>query len=257
MDVAPTYEIKLQRASEHFNAFNEALDWWLKDNPYRITEQIDAHANRTEIVVVADRQPPERLSLMLGDAVQNFRSGLDYIVGDLARRNSGGHLMPRVESDLQFPITTSRSKFKGAVRQARLGLVAGRPAAHIQRMQPYRRGQDPLKHPLWLLHQLSNIDKHRRIPLLMSVVQSVQFDNIYVHSANSFEIGGGGPFEHKAVLASYSPADAKVDVNFGAVQVGVALGKGLPGQGHDPARVLADATTWIGTNIFTPLAAYL
>src|SRR5437870_5231633 len=99
----PAFQLKLQRTREHFGAFREAVQWWVESEPYRVEEQIDAQADRKEIVVVANSEPPARLSLILGDAIQNFRSALDYLVGDLARSYSGGYLMPAIEADLQFP----------------------------------------------------------------------------------------------------------------------------------------------------------
>jgi len=254
---APTYALKLRRASEHFDAFNQALKWWLDDKPYSVEEQINTEANCKELVVLAKSRPPERLSLMLGDCIQNFRSALDYLVGDLARA-AVGDLKPALERRLQYPITTSRANFKEAITSRRLVCVPPRAAATIQKLQPYRRGQDPKTHPLWVIHQLSNTDKHRRIPLLLSVVRSISFNEVYIEWAESAEIGiFSGPFEEKAVIARFRPADAKVNMDVGAVRVGIALGKGLPAAGEDPSAVLAQVTSAIGAAIFEPLAAYL
>lgn len=249
---------KLRRAREHAKALNDAVQWWLESQPYRIAEEIDTKTDTKEFVVIAERQPPVRLSLMLGDAIQNLRSALDYLVGDLARHNAGGHLMPKIESDLMFPITTSPGAFKHAVRrQARLGCVAARPAALIQRLQPYRHGQDPTAHPLWVLHQLSNIDKHRHLALLMSVVRGMSGQDIRIGSVNSFGYGKLGPFKDRAVIAYYSPADADVDMDLGQVAVGIALGDGLPGAGNDPRTVFGALFRFVGVEVVNPLADYL
>jgi hypothetical protein len=253
-----SFHLKLRRAREHFGAFNEAAKWWLETEPYRVAQEIDAEADTKQVVVIADRQPPERLSLMLGDAIQNLRSSLDYLIGDLARASSSGYLMPSIERDLQFPITTKRASLKGAVRhQARLRLVPLRAGALIQKLQPYRRGQNPATHPLWILHQLSNIDKHRRIPLLMAVVSSVDYDSVRVGSVGSLTMGGTGPFKHKAILLAYSPANADVDVNLGSVRVDIALGEGLPAAGQPVAAVVPSLFNLIHEQVIRPLTAYL
>lgn len=254
----PTFVKKLMRAGEHASAFNEAVEWWLEGKPYRLSVETDTETDTKEFVVIAERQPSDRLSLMFGDAIQNLRSALDYLVGDLARANAGGHLMPRVESDLQFPITTSRTKFKSAIRsQALLGCVAARPAAFIQRAQPYRYGQDPATHPLGALQQLSNIDKHRRITLLSSVVHGLMGESIRIGSVENLQYGRLGPFVDRAVIASYSPADADVDVQLGQITVGIAFGDGLPGAGSDPRQTLRRILDLIETEIMNPLTAYL
>jgi hypothetical protein len=253
-----TFLLKLRRAREHAKLFDEAVQWWVESEPYRIVEDVDPETDTKEIAVVVDRPLGPRLSLMYGDAIQNFRSCLDYLVGDLARSNAGGHLMPRVESDLQFPITTKRSNFKGAIRQGRLGCVHARPAALIQKLQPYRRGQDPATHPLWALQQLSNIDKHRRIPLMTSVVKALWGQNIEIpgHVAH-FTYGQVGPFKDRAVIASYSPSDAVVNMDFGSILIGTALGEGLPGVGQEPGGVLATIVEQVIANVIEPLATYL
>jgi hypothetical protein len=252
-----SFELKMRRAVEHLHAFNQTVYWWLRDHPYRIEQEIDAETGSAQVVVRAIRQPPERLSLMLGDAIQNFRSGLDHLVVDLARAHSGGHLMPRVESDLQFPITTSRTEFKAAyTARARLGCVPPRAAAFIQRMQPYRRGIDPAAHPLWLLQQLSNIDKHRRLPLLMAVVSGVSYENMRIEGTDHFQMGGTGPFKDKAVLLAWSPPDANVQVNLRSIEVDIALGEGLPGAGIVVNSAVQDSFQFIDARIVAPLAEY-
>lgn len=249
---------KLRRTREHTKAFDEAVQWWLESEPYRIAEEVDVETDTKQFVVIAERQPPVRLSLLLGDMIQNLRSTLDYLVGDLARHNAGGHLMPRIEADLMFPITTSREKFKDAVRrQARLGCVAARPAALIQRLQPYRHGQDPATHPLWVLHQLSNIDKHRHLALLMSVVTGMAAQDIRIESVNSFTFGMLGPFKDRAVLAEYSPANANVHMDLGQVAVDVALGDGLPWAGRDVRGAFRELFGFVAAGVLNPLAAYL
>jgi hypothetical protein len=257
-----SFELKLQRAREHFGAYREALQWWFEGQPYRIEEQIDTEADRKEIVVIADEQPPARLSLMLGDAIQNFRSALDYLVGDLARKNSNGVLDDKIERKLQFPITTSRDNFRSEAgrsgkRKGRLSLVPLTAAAHIQRVQPYLRGEEALGVSLRILQELSNVDKHRRLPLLLSVVESIDFSEAVLGPARDRGIGLPGPFEGKAVLVWCVPADSQMDVDLSSVRVGVALGEGLPASGGDPIAVFTSITSQILYGVVDPLAAYL
>ena len=199
------FQHKLRRSGEHLRAFDEAAKWWTEEHPYRISEEIDEKAGEKRIVVFAEGEPPDRLSLILGDAIHNLRSCLDCVVVELARTNSGGYLMPRIEEDLAFPITTSRSKFKSALRMGRLSCLPIRAQALIQGLQPYRRKDGIERDPLWVLHQLSNIDKHRRIPLLRSVVKSVMYERIAIGSVESLAVHVPTAFKDKAVLVTYSP----------------------------------------------------
>lgn len=254
--VQGAFPSKLRRAQEHLVAFNNAYEWWISNQPHRVAEEIDTETDTKRIVLIADQQPPERLSLILGDAIQNLRAALDYLVADLARHASGGHLMPRVESALQYPVATSRPLFKDALRRGRLGCVPARAQARIQHFQPNRRGHDAASHPLWMLQELSNIDKHRRLPLLSGVVASTE-QSIDIGHAEWFQAGMTGPFEGKAILIAYGPADADVKVDLTTVSVEIVLGKGLPGEGQ-PVHGVFEAI-WLGlqSEVFGPLSAFL
>jgi hypothetical protein len=245
--------LKYNRAQEHLDALNQITQWWFRTQPYRIGEDVDAESGFKEIAVVADGLPPERIALVAGDAVQNLRNSLDHLIGDVARFASGGYLMPKVEQALQFPITTSKEAFRQERVRGRLGCVVPRAQAVIHRLQPYRSGENMIRHPLYVLQELSNIDKHRRLPVLLSVVNSVAFNQVHVISANHLTIGTGGPFEDKAVLVRMNP-EAEVKVNLGAVRIDVAFGEGTPVFGEPVLQTLRDLSQWIANEVLGPLA---
>jgi hypothetical protein len=253
----PTFPDKLRRAREHAKTFQEATQWWLEDKPYRVVEETDTKTDTKEFVVLADRQPPARLALMYGDAIQNLRSSLDYLVGDLARKNSGGTLRPAIARRLQFPITTTQSNFDRAIADRRLQCVPPDAIALIQGVQPHGDRNERARHHLWALHQLSNMDKHRHIAIITSVVRGIQGGNILIGSVNEFGYGKLGPFKERAVIAFHRPANADVDVDLGQLTIGVALGEGLPGAGQDPEGVLGGILEWIAANVINPLGAFL
>jgi hypothetical protein len=250
--VAPkSFPLKIKRASEHFDALKQAVEWWADSYPYAIEEEIDTETDTKTVYLIADRPPSPRLSLMLGDTIQNYRSALDYLVGDLARSNVPGELSRSVERRLQFPITTSRENLKTAVReQGRLDCVPLRAGAYIQRLQPYRRGQDFTTRYLWMLQKLSNIDKHRHIPLLITRVRSVHV----IGAGKTTEIFSGGPLVDKAKLVSFSPADADVQVDLDSLRLDIALGEGLPGAGQRMLPFIDQMLAGISASVFTPLA---
>ena len=76
--------------------------------------------------------------------------------------------------------------------------------------------------------------------------------------ASESQIGiATGPFEEKAVIARFTPANAEVYLKPGPIGLGVVLGEGLPGAGQDPGPYLAQLSSLIGLAIFEPLATYL
>src|SRR5581483_862620 len=105
------------------------------------------------------------LSLLVGDILHNLRSGLDHLALALAEAYIGGRAMPKVEADSQFPIYSTKSLWRNG-RARRVGCARPRAQARLQRMQPWRRGDMWQSHPLWVLRELSDYDKHRRLPLV-------------------------------------------------------------------------------------------
>jgi hypothetical protein len=249
-----SYILKIHRAQEHLDVLNQIAEWWFQTHPYRVGENLDAKSGLKEIAVFADDQPPARLALVAGDVIQNLRSSLDHLVGEIARFASGGYLMPKVEQALQFPITTSKGKFRAERRRGRLGCVPPRVQAAIHRLQPYRSRDAMERHPLFVLQELSNIDKHRRLPLLLSVISSISYDKIHVVSPSHFEVLGGGLFVDKAVLVRMNP-DAQVEMDLGAIGVEIAFGDGTPLPGAPLAQTLRDLMQWTAANVLGPLSS--
>ncbi len=101
---------------------------------------------------------PPRWSLILGDAIHNYRSVLDYLAYEVVRLDSGSYW-----SDSQFPIITDPAKNAGWRVRGTLDRLTPEHRALIDRHQPYRRGDlDAAKSdPLAKLADLSNEDKHR------------------------------------------------------------------------------------------------
>lgn len=246
---------KFNRSQEHLHALDQAVKWWLGDEPYVVASEINAESGFKEVVITAQEQPPARFSLMAGDAIQNLRSTLDHLVVEIARVNSGGYLMERVERDIMFPITTSPQLFRNARKRGCLGCVPPRAQALIRLMQPYHNGDEWTRHPLWVLHQLSNIDKHRRLPLLQSTVPELQVAKIRFRQVREFSLGASGPFKDKAVLASWDP-DAEVEVDLRAVTVEVAFGEGTPLPGAPLLQSLADLSQIIRETVMDPLLRF-
>jgi hypothetical protein len=100
--------------------------------------------------------PTSEWSVVVGDCVQNFRAALDHMAWHLSVRERGAH-----PTRIEFPIFGDQAQYqRDAPRK-----VAGVPTAAtkiIESLQPFHRGPAFAEHPLWKLHELATIDKHRR-----------------------------------------------------------------------------------------------
>lgn len=103
---------------------------------------------------------PYRWGVYFGDMLYNLRGALDHLAFALAGKDSPNRGEDR---DTQFIIARDAVAFKSAAG-ARLKYLSRRHRAMIEAEQPYiKQPADVAIHPLTVLDQLSNIDKHRII----------------------------------------------------------------------------------------------
>src|SRR5689334_7092437 len=103
---------------------------------------------------------PVQLPLIIGDCIQNIRSALDYLVGELvlaANRKPDEHHA--------FPVCNTPEAFKESQKRKRLTGLSKEMIAEIEALQPYIVGARLRDHAFWILDRLCNINKHRRILL--------------------------------------------------------------------------------------------
>ena len=114
--------------------------------------------------------------LLAGDAIQGFRASLDYLMWQLAVIHLRRQPTDREAPSIQFPsITRKRDLAPGAHRF--LNYIRPADIALLSRFQPYRRRSKGELHPLPKLVRLSNIDKHRRLHLLVVAAHQASFTN--------------------------------------------------------------------------------
>jgi len=116
-------------------------------------------------------EPPRReWSLVIGDCVQNFRSALDHMVWQLAP----GTARAANPTALEFPIFSDPGRYASAAPN-RIGTISAAAQKIIELAQPFNRPESATD-PLWQLHTLSNIDKHRRLHVGDASLEAVTID---------------------------------------------------------------------------------
>lgn len=113
--------------------------------------------------------PPLRFGVVLGDCLHNLRSALDHLICQLTLLEGG--TMADCEKT-QYPIASkSEEQFEG-IADYRIPMLSKRHRAMVKQTQPYRAGDDASAHPLSVLAELSNADKHRVLNPTFSVMKS-------------------------------------------------------------------------------------
>jgi len=229
---------KFKRGREHVELVEECVDEWLGTNAYTISREVDPQSGYTVRRAQIKESPPPRISVLVGDAVQNLRSSLDHAVYALAESRLTT-IPPEREELLMFPIVGNVNRSGQAADGAKtfasitrgnrdylFGIVD--PAREfIEREQPYHWGDTPDAfrfHWLWSLHDLNRIDKHRRMALTTAFL-GLQFvttpasvePRVTCHRAE-VQVKDGDP------LVTYSGADVGVHAEFTR---GVAINEGV------------------------------
>jgi hypothetical protein len=152
--------MKARRAQVHFKDFEAEIGKWLSLPPYTITRKTDLD-RALDIWGISLKQTPEPLAMVLGDFVCCLRSALDQLAWGLAHLDTKRMFNDREQRDIAFPV----AKLDDSSYRKRLKLFPSTVTSVIDSYQPYHRGNAYRDDPLWQLHELWTLDKHRAIPM--------------------------------------------------------------------------------------------
>ncbi len=186
----------------------------------------------------AENPPTDPLSLLIGDVVHNLRSALDSLAFALATAFTTP-LPEKFARTSEFPIFgdedgqgragTGRAQFNrrdGQGRPARgsgLAKIQGwHPSAQaaVEQLQPYQRGLDFRADPLWVVHELDRLDKHRLLHTVVagfagSLWDIQNFRNVRAIGPGFIESMGGALHTETPIgrICGLHPIDPKAEMH--------------------------------------------
>jgi hypothetical protein len=203
--------LKVKRAYQHLDCLRAETKSFLERDPapFDIRTEKTPGPGKSEkhiVYAVVREQPPPDLGLVAGDAIQNLRHALDYLVYELSPprfRNRG---------KTQFPVFTDECEFKVLAPPFIKGIKVDERTL-IERLQPYH-AQHPSRDPLAVLNRLANKDKHR---LLLATAAATAETDTWISSTNAaiaIHYFVGGPVEHDAKILAFTatPEDPAEDM---------------------------------------------
>jgi hypothetical protein len=276
-----SFDLKLQRAREHLETFQQEANTWIESEPYGIVDEADPDPSPEQLSHVGGHHRlfrvsrvdvvTDRLNLLIGDCVHNLRSTLDHIVFALARTNTPNLTHKQVIGS-EFPVFGDKI-MTGKQETAKIGCLSPGAQAAIKGLQPYQRGTLYQTHPLWQIHDLDRIDKHRHLTLCVSVPRRgnpgdedyyVGFKHPGLENWNVQDlpvfISAAGEMKVDAVFARYSaiPIDSHREVKLNPVlPLNVAFAKGGPADGETVTIVLQALCDFVGNVVISQLAKFL
>lgn len=152
--------LKLDRARAHIVGVEAAVVAYLQTQPVQVEniEERDGNQRHIQWIATAAHEPPADLGVLVGEWAHNVRGALDYTVYELVRRATGDD-DPRWT---QFPIVLEEPRYAEQERQR----LHGAPAWSLpvfRGLQPFNDGAEAPWHPLAILADISNRDKHRLV----------------------------------------------------------------------------------------------
>ena len=167
----PSARRKLARARHHADQLREEVETFREQSPYDFeTKSLGNPRGQSDfrvLVKVSESEPiPEFWSLMFGDVLTNARAALDHAVFHHVRAQSPATPPHRIQypifDDSQTFATQTSGRFSPAVHQL------------IEAAQPYK-SPDPSGHPLRLLRDLVNVDKHHEVVVTNYAAEALEF----------------------------------------------------------------------------------
>ena len=252
-----SYLYKLYRANEHLESLDQELIAFLQPDSYEIVTKFEderdiAGEDRVRGTlrrrVIFKREPPLLVwGNIIGDVIQNLRSALDHVIFAISFSRAPSEF--RDDRTTEFPICDDPNTFHRPRRRNRPPLyeIRGIPPdaqAVVEGLQPYHRGKGYLSDdPLWILREMSNIDKHRNIHVTAWSAHTISLDitdiapRVRIHS---HRVRLPGVIESGTVIAEIDITTPRLSK--GAMYVEkefyftVAFGQGTPLVGQ-PANV--------------------
>lgn len=149
---------KFDRARHHADELVAAVKNYIGKEPYKLGFKV-GEDGRPAYFVETVENVPTLIPTTVGDVLHNLRCCLDHLAYQLVWVSTGAP--PTDPNRLYFPICESATKYdkrkqSGDLFFASAGVAA---VAAVDSLKPYKGGNDPL----WWLHALNNVDKHRML----------------------------------------------------------------------------------------------
>jgi hypothetical protein len=162
---------KINRAKQEFDVLRSEMGEFFNQDPKPHFSRGYFDAKTWEWVerFQVREEPPLRWGVILGDCVHNLRSALDHLICQLTMLN-GGTVVDCAQT--QYPIASKSEAQFERMADRRIPGLTPKQRAIVKMTQPYQAGNGVESHPLHVLAELSNADKHRLINPAYSATKS-------------------------------------------------------------------------------------
>jgi len=160
--------LKTNRADCHINELDIRIRDWSNSDPVRFFIETDPETGHDFHKFDIVKPIPDDIPLIIGDAIHNLRSALDFVAVEIITKAGGK------PSDAYFPFRESRESLLAALEERKVsGAFASSYTLLVDRIRPYKGGNVFM----WSLNRLSNTDKHR---LLIPTIAETEINGVSI-----------------------------------------------------------------------------
>lgn len=272
-------ELKLAHAHDHLQDINKLIQGWIHECLETVREEPDPNeAGYFCAWIDAPKIDAKRLSLLIGDSLQSFRSALDHLAFELATAFTVP-MTNEIEKDSSFPILSDvdrqgnfgKGPHKWLSAQSKVRGMDPRAQATIEGLQPYKRGHAYDTDPLCVLGELNNVDKHRVLHVATRIMSGAVLNRRRMSNVRTMGLSYGQPFkltiregiaaEGRTLVARWpmTPIDPRQPMHMGFLPaLNIVFDANTPLVAETPvSQVLGEIDNHIMSHVLPRLITYL
>jgi hypothetical protein len=169
----PSSEQKLLWAQIHLNRLKKRISLFTKSNPVEITSHFKPKRPGYDTVFRIRKPTPPEIILGVGDVIGNMRDALDHLIWELTVAYKG-HPLPRTAWPIvwqrgDWPLNGKSGKENKRSGEYKIRGIDPKFWPGVKYHQPFygkRKDEPSPRHPLWVLDELRNLDRHRRLAVV-------------------------------------------------------------------------------------------
>lgn len=209
---------KLERGDHHLKRLKPEIAAFLYSNPWHVSFERDPQRGRKSWYLarfVVERDPPAEWSIRVGEAVHQYRAGLDHLMTELARLRHPVYVR-RPDRSPNFPICPTPGQFWAKSETGRIPATSIRKAvrpehfAELERLQPKKpedlHESSGLAAPmaLALLRWMDDLDKHATVRPGFIAPRSVTY-HAYWSVGNYGDVPDAGDSDFEEIYSPLNP----------------------------------------------------
>ena len=203
---------KIERAQKQLYSLDGEISRFCESQQRLIAHEIEKKSGKQAWVFRGETpKVPVEYSIRMGEIAYHMRSALDHLVWQLAIANGQSP-----SNHNEFPVFRNHRAYVKAAKQKLKGLHPGAKSL-IESYQPFHK-HGGVGSQLWILHCLSNIDKHRHLNIAILYSRGPNIE-IVEETGNPRNIAvrgyaKTGRLEKNTTLVAFDDSDALMEIEF-------------------------------------------